>query len=66
VVCRSEPANHSLGVFGAGHGLLLAGGHVRAGGFAPAALFWLFALPVSRMIQADGREQSSGGAGLPA
>jgi hypothetical protein len=40
-----------LGLFGAGYSLLLAGGHVRVGGFAPAALFWLFAFPISRLIQ---------------
>ncbi len=40
-----------LGVFGAAYSLLLAGGHVRVGGFAPAALFWLFAFPLSRLTQ---------------
>jgi hypothetical protein len=40
-----------LGLLGAGYSLLLAGGHVRVGGFAPACLYWLAGFPVSRLIQ---------------
>lgn len=40
----------SLGLFGVGYNVLLAQGKVRLGGVAPAALFWLFAFPISRLI----------------
>jgi hypothetical protein len=40
-----------LALSGAGYSLLLAGGHVRIGGFAPAALYWLFGFPLARLIQ---------------
>jgi hypothetical protein len=40
-----------LGLLGAGYSLLLAGGHVRVGGFTPACLFWLFGFPLSRLTQ---------------
>jgi hypothetical protein len=40
-----------LAAFGAGYSLLLASGRVRIGGFAPAALYWLFGFPLARLTQ---------------
>jgi hypothetical protein len=40
-----------LGFLGGGYGLLLAHGKVRVGGFAPAALYWLFGFPLARLLQ---------------
>ncbi|MET0132717.1 MAG: hypothetical protein ABW215_03900 [Kibdelosporangium sp.] len=40
-----------LGLLGAGYSVLLALGLVRIGGFAPAALFWLFGFPLARLLQ---------------
>jgi hypothetical protein len=40
-----------LGLLGAGYSLLLAGSHVRLGGFAPACLYWLFGFPLARLLQ---------------
>jgi hypothetical protein len=40
-----------LGLFGGVYSVLLALGKVRLGGFAPAALFWLIAFPVARLLQ---------------
>lgn len=39
-----------LALFGAGYTMLLIQGRVRLGGFAPAALYWLIAFPVARML----------------
>jgi hypothetical protein len=39
-----------LAAFGAGYSLLLASGRIRLGGVAPAALYWLLAFPVARVI----------------
>jgi hypothetical protein len=39
-----------LAAFGVGYSLLLASGRIRLGGVAPAALYWLFAFPVARVI----------------
>jgi len=39
-----------LAVFGGGYSWLLATGRVRLGGFAPAALYWLVAFPVARLL----------------
>jgi len=39
-----------LGAFGVGYSMLLASGRIRLGGVAPAALYWLFAFPVARVI----------------
>ena len=39
-----------LAAFGVGYSMLLASGRIRLGGVAPAALYWLFAFPVARVI----------------
>jgi hypothetical protein len=39
-----------LAAFGVGYSLLLASGRIRLGGVAPAAVYWLFAFPVARLI----------------
>lgn len=39
-----------LALFGAGYTMLLINDKVRLGGFAPAALYWLAAFPVSRLL----------------
>jgi hypothetical protein len=40
-----------LGLLGGVYSLLLVYGKVPAGRFAPACLFWLFAFPLSRLLQ---------------
>jgi hypothetical protein len=40
-----------LGLLGGAYGLLIVFGKVRIGGFAPAALFWLVAFPLARLLQ---------------
>jgi hypothetical protein len=55
-----------LAVAGGGFGLLAAFGKVRMGGFAPAALYWLIAFPVARMLhEVLTRLVLTGKAGLP-
>jgi len=39
-----------LAAFGVGYSLLLASGRIRLGGVAPAALYWLFAFPLARVV----------------
>jgi hypothetical protein len=39
-----------LAAFGVGYSLLLAAGRIRLGGVAPAALYWLFAFPLARVV----------------
>lgn len=39
-----------LAAFGVGYSMLLASGRIRLGGVAPAAVYWLFAFPVARVI----------------
>jgi hypothetical protein len=56
-----------LGLLGAGYSILLALGLVRIGGFAPAALYWLFAFPLARLLQEVlTRFVLTGSPGLPA
>lgn len=39
-----------LGLLGSGYGLLVTYRKVRIGGFAPAALYWLAAFPLARVL----------------
>lgn len=39
-----------LAVLGAGYDWLLASGRIRLGGVAPAALYWLLAFPLARLL----------------
>lgn len=39
-----------LALFGGGHGVLLASGLLRPGMFAPAAVYWLAAFPLARLL----------------
>jgi hypothetical protein len=39
-----------LGLLGAGYTMLLINGKVRLGGFAPAAMYWLIAFPLARLL----------------
>jgi hypothetical protein len=39
-----------LAAFGVGYSMLLASGRIRLGGVAPAALYWLFAFPLARLV----------------
>jgi hypothetical protein len=39
-----------LGLLGAGYTMLIVRGKVRLGGFAPAAMYWLIAFPVARLL----------------
>ena len=39
-----------LAIFGAGYDVLLASGRIRLGGVVPAALYWLPAFPLARLL----------------
>lgn len=51
-----------LAVFGIGYSLLLASGRIRLGGVAPAALYWLIAFPLARVVHEVLVDVLSGGA----
>jgi hypothetical protein len=51
-----------LAAFGVGYSILLASGRIRLGGVAPAALYWLFAFPVARVVHEVLVDVLSGGA----
>lgn len=39
-----------LAIFGAGYDVLLASGRIRLGGVVPAAMYWLPAFPLARLL----------------
>lgn len=56
----------SLAVLGGGYSLLVARGIARPGTFAPAALYWLVAFPLARLIQEVSTQLAvTGEPGLP-
>lgn len=49
-----------LALLGAGYDGLLASGRIRLGGVAPAALYWLFAFPLARLLHESVLDLGSG------